>query len=64
MARELHDTLAHTLSGLTVQLQTVKAYRKIEPTTAQKVLDDALAATRAGCRRHEGTQSAACHPIG
>lgn len=48
MARELHDTLAHTLSGLTVQLQTVKAYREIEPATSEKMLDDALAATRDG----------------
>lgn len=48
IARELHDTLAHTLSGLTVQLQTVKAYWDIEPATAQALLDDALAATRNG----------------
>lgn len=48
MARELHDTLAHTLSGLTVQLQTVKAYWEIEPTTSQEMLTDALATTRQG----------------
>lgn len=48
IARELHDTLAHTLSGLTVQLQTVKAYWDIEPATAQALLDDALTATRNG----------------
>lgn len=50
MARELHDTLAHTLSGLTVQLQAIKAYWDIEPATAQEELDDALAATRAGLK--------------
>ena len=54
MARELHDTLAHTLSGLIVQLQTVKAYWEIEPATSQKMLDDALAATRDGLRETRG----------
>lgn len=48
MARELHDTLAHTLSGLSVQLQTVKAYWHVEPATAQEMLDGALTATRSG----------------
>ncbi len=50
MARELHDTLAHTLSGLSVQLEMIKAYWDIEPTTAQEELDEALAATRAGLK--------------
>jgi len=50
MARELHDTLAHTLSGLTVQLQAIKAYWDIEPTTAKEKLDDALGTTRAGLK--------------
>jgi two-component system sensor histidine kinase UhpB len=48
MARELHDTLAHTLSGLSVQLETVKAYWDVDPTTAQRLLDKSLAATRDG----------------
>ncbi len=48
MARELHDTLAHTLSGLAVQLETVKAYWSVEPDTAQKLLDQSLAVTRSG----------------
>ena len=48
MARELHDTLAHTLSGLSLQLQTVKAYWKVDPATAQEMLDRAVAATRSG----------------
>ncbi len=48
MARELHDTLAHTLSGLSVQLETVKAYWEVEPDTAQSFLDQSLAATRSG----------------
>ncbi len=48
MARELHDTLAHTLSALSVQLETVKAYWEVDPTTAQHMLDKSLAATRSG----------------
>jgi signal transduction histidine kinase len=48
MARELHDTLAHTLSGLSVQLETVKAYLEVDPVTAQTLLDQSLAVTRSG----------------
>jgi signal transduction histidine kinase len=48
MARELHDTLAHTLSGLTVQLETVKAYWHVNSTAAQAMLDKSLEATRSG----------------
>ena len=48
LARELHDTLAHTLSALSVQLETVKAYWEVDPATAQKMVDDALNLTRAG----------------
>jgi signal transduction histidine kinase len=48
VARELHDTLAHTLSSLSVQLETVKAYWEIDPVAAQALLDSALSATRSG----------------
>lgn len=48
LARELHDTLAHTLSALTVQLETVKAYWTVDPAAAQGMLDKALDATRSG----------------
>jgi signal transduction histidine kinase len=48
MARELHDTLAHTLSGLSVQLETVRAYWEVEPATARRLLEQALASTRDG----------------
>lgn len=48
MARELHDTLAHTLSGLSVQLEAVKAYWRIDDTVAKQLLDTSLATTRAG----------------
>ncbi len=48
MARELHDTLAHTLSALSVQLETVKAYWDVDSVAAQDMLDKSLTATRFG----------------
>lgn len=48
LARELHDTLAHTLSGLSVQLETARAYWDVEPETARQLLTQSLAATRTG----------------
>jgi signal transduction histidine kinase len=48
MARELHDTLAHTLSGLSVQLETAKAYWDVDPQAARSMLDESLVATREG----------------
>jgi signal transduction histidine kinase len=48
LARELHDTLAHTLSGLTVQLETVKAFWKTKPEKAYTLLENSLDSTRKG----------------
>ncbi|MFP4346500.1 MAG: sensor histidine kinase, partial [Anaerolineales bacterium] len=48
MARELHDTLAHTLSALSVQLETARAYWDVDPEAARQVLETSLAATRSG----------------
>ena len=48
LARELHDTLAHTLSGLSVQLETAKAYWEVDSKTAQKLLVESLDVTRSG----------------
>ncbi len=48
VARELHDTLAHTLSGLAVQLEAVQAYWVVDPIRAQGLLDKAQSATRQG----------------
>jgi signal transduction histidine kinase len=50
MARELHDTLAHTLSGLTVQLETVKAYWEVDSLTAQNMLENSLTTAREGLK--------------
>jgi signal transduction histidine kinase len=48
MARELHDTLAHTLSALSVQLETTSAYWEVDPAAAQRLLATALNVTRDG----------------
>jgi len=48
MARELHDTLAHTLSGVAVQLEGIKSLWDSDPRRAYGLLNDSLAATRSG----------------
>jgi signal transduction histidine kinase len=48
LARELHDTLAHTLSGLSVQLETVKAYWDVDQPMARSILEKSLAAAHSG----------------
>ena len=48
MARELHDTLAHTLTGLSVTLETVKAYWDVDEDKARGLLDKSLETTRTG----------------
>jgi signal transduction histidine kinase len=48
IAQELHDTLSHTLSGLSVQLEAAKAYWEVDPATAREALEKSLTAARAG----------------
>jgi signal transduction histidine kinase len=48
MARELHDTLAHTLSGLAVQLEGVKSLWQADPQKSHTMLESSLEATRSG----------------
>ncbi len=48
MARELHDTLAHTLSGLAVQLEGVKSLWKSDPEKSYAMLEQSLKVTRSG----------------
>lgn len=48
MAHELHDTLAHTLTAIAVQLETVKAYWSVDRKKAKAQLDHSLIATRTG----------------
>ena len=48
MSRELHDTLAHTLSGLAVQLEGARSLWQSAPERSHAMLEDSLLATRAG----------------
>ncbi len=48
LARELHDTLAHTLSGLAVQLVAVRSLWETDPNAAHHRLGEAIDATRSG----------------
>jgi len=48
LARELHDTLAHTLSAVAVQLEATSALWDDDPPTARAMLEQSLAATREG----------------
>jgi signal transduction histidine kinase len=48
LARELHDTLAHTLSGLSVQLETIKAYWDVDPKMARESLERSSAVAHSG----------------
>jgi signal transduction histidine kinase len=48
LARELHDTLAHSLSAVAVQLEAVRSLWGRDPAKAQSLLDSSLLATRNG----------------
>ena len=48
LSRELHDTLAHTLSALTVQLEAITTVWKRIPKKARDMLDQMLSSTRDG----------------
>ena len=48
LARELHDTLAHSFSGATVQLEAVQALWDVQPGEARQMLDQALEVTQSG----------------
>ncbi len=64
MARELHDTLAHTLSGLSVQLETARTFWDVDEATAKGLLDQSLAATRSGLQEtRRALQSLRASPL-
>lgn len=48
LARELHDTLAHTLSGLTVQLEAIHTIMQTEQQEVKDMLEKALFTARDG----------------
>jgi len=48
MARDLHDTLAHSLSALTVQLEALRTLMTNDPAAARVVVDDIAELARRG----------------
>ncbi len=48
LARELHDTLAHSLSAVSVQLEAIDSALDARPETARHLVSKALAQTRSG----------------
>ena len=48
LARELHDTLAHTLSSVSVQLEAIKALFNRDPAEAKNMLGQAIKNTKNG----------------
>ncbi|MEM7118086.1 MAG: sensor histidine kinase [Chloroflexota bacterium] len=54
LARELHDTLAHSLSALAVQLSAVRRLWSVNPEKAQSLLAQAETATRTGLDEARG----------
>jgi signal transduction histidine kinase len=48
LARELHDTLAHSLTAISVSLETAKAYFDIDPAQARELIDISLESTHTG----------------
>lgn len=48
LARELHDTIAHTLSGVSVNLEALKTFSGVENEEMQAMIDSSLEATRTG----------------
>jgi len=48
LARELHDTLAHSLTAISVSLETAQAYFDIDLNKTRDLLDKSLESTRVG----------------
>jgi signal transduction histidine kinase len=48
MARELHDVMAHTMSGVAVELEGVRAMLRVDPDQAENLLGHSLSAVREG----------------
>jgi signal transduction histidine kinase len=48
LARELHDTLAHALSGVTVQLEAIRSLWERDPGEARRILDAVDRSVREG----------------
>lgn len=50
LARELHDTLAHSVTAVTVQLKGIQALWSVNPESAREMVDSALQTAQSGAR--------------
>jgi signal transduction histidine kinase len=65
LARDLHDTLAHTLSAVSVQLQALDVLWERDPPAAREVLRQTTALTRSGLNEARGALHALrANPLG
>jgi signal transduction histidine kinase len=48
LARELHDTLAHSLTAISLSLETAKAYFDIDPDQTRNLIEKSLESTHVG----------------
>jgi signal transduction histidine kinase len=64
LARELHDTLAHSLAGLTVQLEALRTLLAHDPAAAQQAVDDISSLARQGLEEsRQAIQSLRADPV-
>ena len=64
LARDLHDTLAHSLSALTVQLEALRSLLIHDPATAQDTVDEILILARGGLEdSREAIQALRTDPV-
>ncbi|MBN1485161.1 MAG: sensor histidine kinase [Chloroflexia bacterium] len=64
LARELHDTLAHSLSALAVQLEAIHTLWQDDPRRAHELLEQSLGLTREGLREaRRAIQSLRASPL-
>lgn len=54
LARDLHDTLAHSLSALTVQLEALRALLAHDPAAAREAVDEIVDLARQGLEESRG----------
>ncbi|TCL65326.1 signal transduction histidine kinase [Hydrogenispora ethanolica] len=63
IAREFHDTLGHTLTGLVVKLQAIQALVKVDPARAVEEIDSSCALVREALREARLAVSALRDPV-
>lgn len=64
MARDLHDTLSHSLAGLIIQLEALRAAQKYSPEEVEEIAEEALTLARRGLTEsREAIQALRSDPV-